>query len=239
MEIIHGVDADHTIGVLFDFANPIPAARNPLEDLYEMREVIRGAHSKDVIVLPETGGQRCIGVRFGEGDLPLRKIYFDLLMLGEDTPQLEFIAVQNVVGYIAPAGRLRDESSDHVFQLKSSSRTPMTATEQERRLARERQDIRQHLEGAKLLVNQLRGFATEAVCAAAPTPELGPEAICVRAIEEIGRQIYGDAGSKQIWLALQATDGSELEGAVLAEKEARVLLTLAGEKHQKLTKGCV
>lgn len=37
MEIIHGVDADHEIGGLFDFANPIPANRSPLGDFYEMR----------------------------------------------------------------------------------------------------------------------------------------------------------------------------------------------------------
>ena len=115
----------------------------------------------------------------------------------------------------------------------------MPAAELERRLERARQEERDHLEAAKLLVNQLRGFATDAVCAPHSTPELGPEADCVRGIEEIGRQIYGDSAGKHIWQALQATDGSELEGAVLAEREARVLLTLAGEKHQKLTKGCV
>ena len=209
LEIIHGVDADRAIGVLFDFANPIPANRNPLEDLYEMREVIRGAHSKDVIVIPEAHGQRCIGVRFGEGDLNLPKIYFDLLMLGEDEPQLEFIAVQNVVGYIAPTGRLSEETLDHVYELKSASQTPMAATEQDRRLARERQDVRQHFESAKLLLNQLRSFATEAVCADDSTPELGPEAMCVRAIEEIGRQLYGNSDPMQIWSAIQTTDGSE------------------------------
>jgi sugar phosphate isomerase/epimerase len=238
LEIIHGVDADRTIGVLFDFANPIPANRDPLEDLYVMREVIRGAHSKDVVVLPETDGQRCIGVRFGEGDLNLPKIYFDLLMLGEDEPQLEFIAVQNVVGYIAPAGRLRDEPSNRVFQLKTASRTPMNTTGQDQRLARERQDVCQHLESARLLVNQLRAFATEAVSTADLNPELGPEAICVRAIEKMGRQLYGDSDSKRIWFALQTTDGSELEDVMLAEKEARVLLTLAREKNRELAEGC-
>ncbi|MFP6655852.1 MAG: TIM barrel protein [Myxococcota bacterium] len=238
LEIIQGVDADRTIGVLFDFANPIPANRNPLEDLHEMSEVIRGAHSKDVVVLPEADGQRCIGVRFGEGDLNLPKIYFDLLMLGEDEPQLEFIAIQNVVGYIAPTGRLSEETLDQVFELKSASQTPMAATDQDRRLARERQDVRHHFESAKLLLNQLRSFATEAVCAVDSAPELGPEAICVRSIEEIGRQLYGNSNPMQIWSAIQTTDGSELEGAVLAEKEARVLLTLAHEKHRELTEGC-
>jgi hypothetical protein len=159
-------------------------------------------------------------------------------MLGEDEPQLEFIAVQNVVGYIAPTGRLSEETLDRVFELKSASQTPMTATEQDRRLARERQDVRQHFESAKLLLNQLRSFATEAVCADDSTPELGPEAICVRAIEEIGRQLYGNSDPMQIWSAIQTTDGSELEGAVLAEKEARVLLTLAHEKHRELIEGC-
>lgn len=239
LEIIDGVSADRSVGVLFDFANPIPANRNPLEDLYEMRTVVRAAHSKDVIVLPQVHGQRCIGVRFGEGDLALAKIYFDLLMLGEDEAQLDAIAVQNVVGYLAPAGRLREEASDHVFQLKTASRTPMTPIDQELRLARERQDVSHHLAAAKLLVNQLRAFATDAVCSGTPAQELGPEASRTRDIEEIGRQLYGDPSLKKIWNALQATDGSELEGAVLAEKEARVLLGLAHEKQRELMEGCV
>jgi len=239
LEIIDGVGADRSVGVLFDFANPIPANCNPLEDLHEMRKVIRAAHSKDVIVLPEAHGQRCIGVRFGEGDLPLAKIYFDLLMLGEDEAQLESIAVQNVVGYLAPAGRLSEEASDQVFQLKTASRTPMASTDQERRLARERQDVHDHLAAAKLLVNQLRGFATDAVFSGTPAQELGPEAGRTRAIEEIGRQLYGDSSPKNIWQALQATDGSELEGAILAEKEARALLRLAHERQRELMEGCV
>jgi len=239
LEIIDGVGADRSIGVLFDVANPIPANRNPLEDLDVMKEVIRGAHSKDVIILPEPRGQRCIGVRFGEGDLALNKMYFDLLMLGDDEPQIEFIAVQNVVGYLAPAGRLSDQAPDHVFQLKTASRTPMTSTEQDRRLARERDDVRHHLEAAKMLVNQLRGFATDAVCAVISTSELGPEANSVRAIEEIGRQLYGDSSAKHIWQALHVADGFELQNIVLPENEARILLGLAHEKQRELLEGCV
>jgi hypothetical protein len=178
-------------------------------------------------------------VRFGEGDLALSKIYFDLLMLGEDQPQLKFIAVQNVVGYIAPPGRLQGEAMDHSFDLKSASRTPMPRLEKERRLERERQDVRRHLEAAKLLVNQLRGFATEAVCTAPLDSELGPEAACVAVVEQIGRQLYGESNAKYIWQALQATDGSELDGVLLTEKEARALLTRANDKHQELTEGFI
>jgi sugar phosphate isomerase/epimerase len=237
VEIIDGVDSDTSVGALFDFANPVPANRSPLEDLHEMRKVIRGAHSKDVIILPDARGQRCIGVRFGEGDLPLPKIYFDLLMLGDDTPQVEFIAVQNVVGYLAPAGRLEDEASDRVFPAKSASRTPMSSAEPARRLARERQDVGDHLDAAKLLVNQLRGFATDAVCGMRPSPELGPEASCARAIEEIGQQLYGATQRKRIWQVLEASEGAELEGALLAENEARVLLRLAKEKQREIIAG--
>jgi sugar phosphate isomerase/epimerase len=238
LEIIDGVDADRSIGALFDFANPVPANRSPLEDLYEMRKVIRGAHSKDVIILPGTHGQRCIGVRLGEGDLPLSKIYFDLLMLGDDTPQVKFIAVQNVVGYVAPAGRLDNEPSDQVFLAKSASRTPMSSAEPAQRLARERQDVFDHINAAKLIVNKLRGFATDAVFEARTSTELGPEASCARAIEEIGRQLYGDARAKRIWRVLDATDESELGGVVLGEQESRGLLRLAVEKHRKLLEGC-
>jgi hypothetical protein len=227
------------IGALFDFGNPIPANRDPLEDLYEMRDVIRGAHSKDVIVIPEARGRSCVGVSLGQGDLPLAKMYFDLLMLGEDTPQLEFMAVQSVSGYIAPSGRLRDESSSRVFDAKTASATPMAAMEPERRLARERQDAQQHFESAKLLVNHLQSFATEAVGASDTAVTLGPEAAHARAIEDIGRQLYGDPERKRIWQTIQTTDGAELEGTLLSQKEARALVTLATNKHRELINGCV
>jgi sugar phosphate isomerase/epimerase len=241
LEIIQGVDAGASVGALFDFANPIPANRDPLEDLYEMRDVIRGAHSKDVIILPEARGNGCIGVGFGQGDLPLPKIYFDLLMLGEDAPQLEFIAVQSVVGYNAPPARLVGESSSHVYRPKTSSKTPVTAAQSQmsRRLARERHDAREHLESAKLLVNQLQRYATEAVCTAKTPATLGPEATLARAIEEIGRQLYGDSDRKRIWNAIQTTDGSELEGVALDRGAARALLASAGKKYRELTAGCV
>jgi hypothetical protein len=160
-------------------------------------------------------------------------------MLGDDTPQVKFIAVQNVVGYVAPVGRLDNETSDQVFSAKSESRTPMSSAESAHRLARERQDVFDHMDAAKLLVNKLRGFATEAVCAARPNPDLGPEASCARAIEEIGRQLYGDARAKRIWRVLEATDHTELGGVVLGEQESRVLLRLAVEKNRELMKGCL
>ena len=237
LEILDGADGGPLIGALFDYGNPIPANRNPLDDLYELRDVIRGAHSKDVIVLPQTDGQSCIGVGFGNGDLPLPKICFDLLMLGEHEPQLEFIAVQNVVGYIAPAGRRNGESAGHVFPPKTSSETPMTATDCERRLAREREDAAVHLEAARLLVNQLRSYATEAVCAQ-HTTKLGPEATRARAIEEIGRQLYGESGGKRIWQAVRAADGSEPGDTELDDAQARALIALAAEKYRELTNGC-
>ncbi len=239
LEILDGVGAGPLIGVLFDFGNPIPANRDPLADLYELRRVILGAHSKDVIVVPEGRGQGCIGVSFGQGDLPLPKILFDLLMLGEDEPQVEFIAVQSVVGYWAPPGRHRGESSSHVFDLKSSSKTPITETGREQRLARERQDALQHFETAKLLVNQLRSYATEAVCVPDMPAKLGPEATRIRAIEEIGRQLYGEPDRKRIWQAIQTSDRSDLDGIALDPKEARALLTVAAEKRRELRTGCV
>ncbi len=239
LEILDGVGGGPAIGALFDFGNPISANRDPLADLHELREVIRGAHSKDVIVVPEGRGQGCIGVSFGQGDLPLPKIYFDLLMLGEDKPLVEFIAVQSVIGYWAPPGRHRGESSSHVFHLKTSSKTPFTEACREQRLARERQDAHEHFEAAKLLVNQLRSYATEAVCVPDTPANLGPEASRIRAIEEIGRQLYGEPDRKRIWQAIQTSDEPDLHGIALDPKEARALLTVASEKRRELRTGCV
>ena len=178
-------------------------------------------------------------MRFGQGDLPLPKLYFDLLMLGEDEPQVEFIAMQSVVGYWAPPGRHRGEPSSLMFDLKSSSKTPIAETGREQRLARERHDAHHHFQAAKLLVNQLRSYATEAVCVADTPAKLGPEASRIRAIEEIGRQLYGEPDRKRIWQAIQTGNASDLDGIALDAKEARALLTVAGEKQRELRTGCV
>ena len=104
---------------------------------------------------------------------------------------------------------------------------------------RERQDAHQHFEAAKLLVNQLRSYATEAVCVPDTPAKLGPEASRIRAIEEIGRQLYGEPDRKRIWNAIQTSDGSDLHGIALDPKEAKALLTLAAEKRRELRTGCV
>ena len=239
VEILDGVNAGDRVAALFDFGNPVPANRDPLDDLYEMRNIIRGAHSKDVIILPEAEGQSCIGVEFGSGDLPLAKIYFDLLMLGDGDPQVDFVAVQNVLGYIAPAGRLKSDSKDRIFTSTGSSETPINSVGREARLLREREDVHNHFESAKLVVSQLGAFATEAVCAAVDQGQLGPEAKRTREIESIGRQLYGESKARLIWRHLRSGESADLEATVLDPKETEALLTVASEKYQELLDGCV
>ncbi len=239
VEIVEGVDAGDLVAALFDFGNPIPAGRNPLDDLYEMRHIIKGAHSKDMIILPEAEGQSCIGVEFGSGDLPLAKIYFDLLMLGDDHPQVDFVAVQSVLGYIASASRLRSDSKDRIFESKGGSETPVPSIHRDARLLREREDARNHFESAKLIVKQLGALATEAVCADADQRQLGPEATRIREIENIGRQLYGDSNAKRIWKHLRSGESAGPEGSTLDPKETEALLTVATEKHKELLEGCV
>ncbi len=239
VEILDSVGAGDRIAALFDFGNPIPANRDPLDDLYEMRHVIQGAHSKDMIILPEAEGQSCIGVEFGSGDLPLAKIYFDLLMLGDDLPQVDFVAVQSVLGYIAPASRLRSDSKDRIFASKGGSKTPINAVGREERLSREREDAHSHFESAKLIVNQLGAYATEAICVDASQKQPGPEAKRIREIESIGGQVYGESKAGLIWQHLRSSESAKPEASALDAKETDGLLTVASEKYKELLEGCV
>jgi len=91
VDIVSSVDSPK-LGILFDFANPITAGRDPLDDIQAMQKYILCAHCKDVCIIEQDGrfGQR--GVKMGRGDLNLPKLLFDLLMLGDDAPQVKYFS---------------------------------------------------------------------------------------------------------------------------------------------------
>jgi len=109
----------------------------------------------------------------------------------------------------------------------------LTEAERTARLDRERRDARDHFEGAKSVVAELRRHAIEAICEGS-TVSLGPEAILARAIEDIGRQIFPMRDGKWVWSAVRTDDEVSLDGSAITPEEARALLSLAREKNDDL-----
>jgi len=155
----------HRIGILFDFGNPVAAGREPLDDLMVMRDHIRGAHCKDVRILGVEGIRVKLGVEMGSGHLNLEKMFFDLLCLGSDEPQVKFFAIQMVVDYLCLSNRSPSESKKKVFAKRNTSDTafPKNVTKRalEKRLKKERSDAQAGFQVAKHLVEDLRKLLSE------------------------------------------------------------------------------
>ena len=111
------------IGLLFDFGNMINANEEPLAALYTMSPHIRQVHLKGIRRINKGPGFAHLGMQEGEDDLPQMKMLFDLLMLGDQEPQVKTFSLEQVVGYYAPAYRLKDEGPDPEIPERGPSET--------------------------------------------------------------------------------------------------------------------
>ncbi|WP_208604141.1 sugar phosphate isomerase/epimerase family protein [Burkholderia diffusa] len=117
------------INALFDFGNMINACEQPLSALRNLAPHIRQVHMKGVRVVPEVGGFGHYGVLQGSADdeLPGARMLFELLMLGEDAPQVTAFILEQENHYPAPAFRMRDEEVDPFIPYREMSDTPLPA----------------------------------------------------------------------------------------------------------------
>ena len=202
VEIAGAVQSDR-LGLLFDFGNPISSGGEPLEDLYVMREFIRVAHCKDVVAVSRRGMPTQLGVKFGQGDLNLPKLFFDLLMLGNSERQLSALSIQEVVGYVGVSSRAASDPRDRVYTKRPMSATQihegMISEAVIERVSRERRDVADALSLSRRIASQLKELALDFVHEELQGPELGPEASRAREIEFIGERLFGPDVFKQIW----------------------------------------
>lgn len=121
---------DHPrLHALFDFGNMINACEQPLHALQTLAPHIRQTHLKGVRVVPEQNGFGHYGVLQGsdEDDLPNARMLFELLMLGESTPQVIAFILEQENHYVAPAFRQTDEAPDPFIAYREMSDTPLPA----------------------------------------------------------------------------------------------------------------
>ena len=112
---------------LFDFGNMINACEQPLQALRTLAPHIRQTHLKGVRIVPELNGFGHYGVQQGcaEDDLPNARMLFELLMLGETTPQVIAFILEQENHYVAPAFRQTDEAADPFIAYREMSDTPL------------------------------------------------------------------------------------------------------------------
>ncbi len=119
---------DHPrINALFDFGNMINACEQPMQALRTLAPHIRQVHMKGVRIVPEARGFGHYGVLQGsaEDELPGARMLLELLMLGDDAPQVVAFILEQENHYPAPAFRLTDEAADPFIPYRTMSDTPL------------------------------------------------------------------------------------------------------------------
>jgi sugar phosphate isomerase/epimerase len=127
---------DPRMNALFDYSNSLNAYEEPLSALHILAPYIRQVHIKGARKLVEGDGWGQLGVPQGAADdeLPSARILYDLLMLGDHTPQVICFALEQEVDYYAPAFRRAGEPHDPVIQYRAPSDTPVDRTKTRERL---------------------------------------------------------------------------------------------------------
>lgn len=108
------------------------------------------------------GGWGHLACRSGEGDIDFHVLLRDLLLLGDDAPQVTAFGLEEEVGMYAPAYRFPDEPADPFIPARDPSTTDLPANETlDDRLARERSDATRQVHHVRSVLAGLRRLAAE------------------------------------------------------------------------------
>ncbi len=124
VRIIEAVNNER-VQILFDFGNMINAGEEPLPALQIMSPYIRQVHLKGIRRVQQGGGFAQLGVAEEYDDLPQMKMLFDLLMLGEEIPQIKTFSLEQEIGYYSPVFRQKGEADDPIIPERGPSETSL------------------------------------------------------------------------------------------------------------------
>jgi sugar phosphate isomerase/epimerase len=146
------------INAFFDTTNMINACERPMAALRTLAPWIGQVHLKGARRLPEGTGFGQLGVPYGspEDEMPWPRMLYEMLLLGEDEPQMTCFALGQEVGYYAPAYRFADENSDPFIRFKLPSQTPFDPSTATSSLLNERRLATSQVCVTKCLLSQLR-----------------------------------------------------------------------------------
>lgn len=136
VQIIRAV-ANPRISLLFDFGNMINAYEMPMPALAIQARDVTEVHVKDCLVEPDRGGWAHLACVSGAGHLPMQAMFVDLLLLGEDRPQVLAFGLEEEEGYFAPALRRPTDGPDPFIPARTASFTDLGQGDLAARLSRE------------------------------------------------------------------------------------------------------
>ncbi|WP_246591518.1 sugar phosphate isomerase/epimerase family protein [Aminobacter anthyllidis] len=151
--------ANPRLSLLFDFGNMINAYEPPLAALVDQAPYVSEVHVKDCLVQPDRGGWAHAACQSGKGHLPMHAMFVELLLLGEDRPQVLAFGLEEEEGYFAPALRFPAEEADPFIAARSASFTHVGSGDLSTRLLQEADAARRQVETVRALLDAI---ATEA-----------------------------------------------------------------------------
>jgi sugar phosphate isomerase/epimerase len=151
--------ANPNLSLLFDFANMVNAYEQPLAALDRQAALITEVHVKDCYIVPDQGGWAHLACTTGQGQLPLRAMLVELLLLGEEKPQVLAFGLEEEEDYFAPALRWPTQEADPFIAARTPSFTDPGSQDLEQRLQREAAAAHAQVETVKVM---LREIAAEA-----------------------------------------------------------------------------
>ena len=122
MRIVREV-ANPNLSLLFDFANMVNAWERPLVALERQAAFITDVHVKDCLIQSDRGGWAHLACATGQGELPLHAMFVELLLLGEQEPQVLAFGLEEEEGYFAPALRWPAQETDPFIAARAPSFT--------------------------------------------------------------------------------------------------------------------
>lgn len=163
VKIIRSVDNPH-LSLLFDFGNMTNAYEAPGDALKVMSPLVTEVHIKDVQIIDDRGGWAHRACRSGEGDIDFHVLLRDLLLLGENLPQVTAYALEEENGMYAPAYRFPAEPADPFIPARDASLTGLPHDESlDARLVRERNEAEQQVHYVRNVLKELRANALKRI----------------------------------------------------------------------------
>jgi sugar phosphate isomerase/epimerase len=147
------------LGLLFDFGNMVNAGERPLAALARQAPWLTEAHVKDCLVVADRGGWAHRACLSDEGQLPMRALLVELLLLGADAPQIRAFGLEEEEDYFAPALRFPDEPSDPYISARSASFTDPGDGDLTNRLRREQEAAERQLAVVRGMLDEIAQFA--------------------------------------------------------------------------------
>lgn len=157
---------DPRLNVLFDYTNSWNAYQEPLAALRILSPWIRQVHIKGGRKTEGAAGWGQVGVPQGAPDdeLPSALLLHELLLLGDDQPQVIAFALENEVGYVAPPFRGPHEPANPIIAAREPSQTLLADdVPLAQRLRDEQRWAQQQVTFNRQLVAELRLLAAQVV----------------------------------------------------------------------------